>query len=494
MSTAARSAATMPEADSSGPSTPSQGIRRGFLHLLGGSVVGRGLGFVSNLLLSRSLGPDNLGILNLILSTTQTVEMTVRSGVDFGLSYALTGEGASLPEWRQAQIAHAALRVVQLSTLLVGLGVWLWVMPGRGLLPSALPLPRAWLVSVLLVICSLESLGTVQWDLLLIRGRTAALALRQGFFAPLKIVLAWLAALQTGLAGALAGYAVAVACQAIWLWRVGRTLLPWPSQRSFHRPAALALMRDGLPQYLTNVLATLVFLPLLASVARSSGLADVGYLRVGQILVQMFTLLPGALVPVLFVRLRSDGDFGTRIRGAERSLRTLWWSALACLAVFLLIDRWVLTLFFGRDFLPALQATRVLVLGAIAESVGQLLHQPLLASRRMRLFLIAQNGGALLAALAGGLLIPRLGMAGFLSAKLVYGVVPLVLYFCDARGQFMEPRPLDRLLLLSLALIPLCWLPGQGSLPSLWEVGLVVGALGLLALESRSLLRRWGAS
>lgn len=214
-----------------------------------------------------------------------------------------------------------------------------------------------------------------------------------------------------------------------------------------------------------------------------------GFLRVGQILVQLFTMLPGALVPVLFVRLRAEDDFGTRIRGAERSLRTMWWAGLACLVVFLLLDRWVLTLFFGKAFLPALQSTRVLVLGAISESVGQLLHQPLLASRRMRLFLIAQNGAALLAALAGALLIPRLGGAGFLTAKLIYGLVPLLLYFANSRGQFVEPAPLDRLLLLSLGLIPLCWLPSQGTLPSPLEVGLLLGALGLLTLDSRSLLR-----
>lgn len=467
-------------------------LRRGFVHLLGGSLIGRGLSFAANLLLSRALGPDNLGIVNLILSTTQTVEMTVRSGVDFGLSYALTGDGASLSERRQGEIAHSALRVVQASTLLVGLAVWLWVMPGRGLLPPRLPLPRGGLTTMLLLICSLESLGTVQWDLLLIRGRTGALALRQGLFAPLKIVLAWLGAVSSGLAGALGGYALAVAGQTLWLWQIGRSLLPWPRQRHFDGGTALNLMRDGAPQYLTNVVATLVFLPLLAGVGQAAGLADVGFLRVGQILVQLFTMLPGALVPVLFVRLRADSDLEERIRGMERSLRALWWTGLACLVLFLLVDRWVLGLFFGPAFLPALQATRVLVLGAIGESVGQLLHQPLLASRRMRLFLVAQNGGALLAALAGVALIPRIGSAGFLVSKLLYGLVPLVVYFGAARSRFLEPAPLQRLLLLTLALIPICWLPAAGALPGLTELMPLLAIALLLLLDGRSLLRRQG--
>jgi hypothetical protein len=40
------------------------------------------------------------------------------------------------------------------------------------------------------------------------------------------------------------------------------------------------------------------------------------------------------------------------------------------------------------------------------------LHQPLLASRRTRLYFVAQNGAAILAALAGSVLIPRLGVEG----------------------------------------------------------------------------------
>ncbi|MFM7674872.1 MAG: hypothetical protein ACKO5F_04640 [Synechococcus sp.] len=479
----------MADAETSPDSKP--GVRLGFLHLLSGSMAGRALSFGANLLLSRTLGPVNLGLLNLILSATQTVEMTVRSGVDFGLSYALTGEGASLPARRQGEIAHAALRVVQVSTLLVALAVWIWVMPGQGLLPRQLPLPRGWLATVLLLICSLESLGTVQWDLLLIRGRTGALALRQGLFAPLKITVAWLGASLSGLAGALTGYALAVGVQALWLWRIGRTLLPWPRQRHFESSTALQLVKAGIPQYLTNVLATLVFLPLLAGVAKGSGLADVGYLRVGQILVQLFTLLPGALVPVLFMRLRSGADFEERMRGTERSLRALWWSALICLVGFLLVDRWVLILFFGPSFLPALQATRVLVLGAIAESVGLLLHQPLLASRKMGLFLLAQNGAVLLAALTGVLLIPRIGTAGFLAARLLHGLLPVLVYFAAAWPAVQDRGGLLLQLLLTLAAIPICWWPASGTQPAGIELAALLGALVLLGGQGVWLLRGW---
>jgi hypothetical protein len=44
-------------------------------------------------------------------------------------------------------------------------------------------------------------------------------------------------------------------------------------------------------------------------------------------------------------------------------------------------------------------------------------------------------------------------------------------------------------LLLSLALIPICWLPSGGIQPSPTEVGVVVVALAVLAFDGGSLLR-----
>jgi len=457
-------------------------------------VLGRGLGFAFNLLLSRSLGPENLGLFSLILTTTQTVDLTVRGGVDYGITCALTGPGAALAAERQGEIAHTALRVVQLATAVVVLSLWLWVMPGGGLLPRSLPLERGTLVLALVVISSLETLSALQWDLLLVKGRTAALALRQGVFAPGKLLAASLGALVGGLGGALVGFAVVVGVQGSWLRQRCRRLLPWPSQSHFELATAVDLVRQGIPLYATNLMASLVFLPLLAGVARDQGLAEVGFLRVGQIVVQLFTLLPGALMPVLFVRLRESEHLHEQTRGIERSLRLLWWSGLVCLVLYLLLDRWVVPLFFGAAFLPSLQASRVLVLAAVAESLSQVLHQPLLASRRTGLFLLTQNGAALLAAGAGALLIPRLGVGGFLVAKLVFALVPLLTYFAVAQNGFNAAAPLWRHLVLTLALLPLCWLPDQGNNAyAAWEPMALLMALGLLAIDGWP-LRRWVGS
>jgi hypothetical protein len=65
----------------------------------------------------------------------------------------------------------------------------------------------------------------------------------------------------------------------------------------------------------------------------------------------------------------------------------------------------------------------------------------------------------------------------------------MLMYFAAARPEFVNPAPLIRLLVLSLALIPICWLPSSGSQPSPTEVVVVVVALAVLAFDGGSLLR-----
>jgi hypothetical protein len=78
----------------------------------------------------------------------------------------------------------------------------------------------------------------------------------------------------------------------------------------------------------------------------------VGYLRVGQILQQLFALLPGTLVPVLFLRLRQAESFEARMRQVERVFRLLWSLLLLVLLAYALVDGPLIRLFFGASFLP----------------------------------------------------------------------------------------------------------------------------------------------
>ena len=447
--------------------------------------MGRALGFGLNLLLSRSLGPTGLGLFSLVLTTCQTFELTARGGVDYGLSCELTGAAAKRSELDKASVAESALRIVQLSTLVLATALWIWVVPLEGLLPVGLRISRGVAAVALVLIAALESLGGLPWDLLIIAGDTKRVALRQGLFAPLKLLVALAGAASFGVTGALTGYGLASAAQLLWLQRICRPLWSWPKRLWPDWEQAWVLMRSGIALYATNALAALVFLPLVSEVAKDAGVAEVGYLRVGQIMVQLFTLLPGALTPLLFLRLRATTTDDKQV-SFETSLRLIWWLGLAALLAYLLIDQVLIRLFFGEAYLASLQPTRLLVFMAVLDSVNQVLHTPLLASRRTKLFAISQNCGAAAAAGLGWWLIPSMGLQGFLAAKLCFSALPVGIYLLEGWSRFRRTRMVALLLLATIAIAPLCWWP---LAESTWAFALGGLAAFVLILEGQPLLK-----
>lgn len=438
-----------------------------------------------NISLSRSLGPAGLGLFSLVLSTSQAFELTARGGVDYGLTCELTGSAAGRSEQEKASIAACALSLVQTSTLVLALSLWIWVVPCEGLLPIDLRSGREATAAALVVIAILESLSGIPWDLLIISGDTKRGALRQGLFAPLKLLLAVIGAAVCGVPGALIGYGLVSAAQLRWLQKTSRRLWQLPSRFTPDWQRAWRLLRGGMALYGTNAIAALVFLPLMSEVARESGVADVGYLRVGQIMVQLFTLLPGALTPLLFLRLRETSN-DNKQENFETSLRLIWWIGLAALLAYLLVDQTLIQVFFGESYLPSIQPTRLLVLIAVLDSINQVLHTPLLAKRQTQLFAISQNSGALLAAGLGWWLIPSMGLQGFLIAKLCFSAVPVGIYLMEGWSRFRQSRMVIMLLSATLAVAPLCWWPSAGKI---WISALAGFVITVLILEGRPLLR-----
>ena len=429
-------------------------VRRGWLHLAGGAGLGRVGGFLSNLALSRLLGPTDLGLFNLVATTVQTGDTLVRLGGDFALNYELGGEAGALDTPRGRRLTAAFSLQTFLVTLGMLLAIALWLGPGQGLFPASVTPSerRLWGVLVLLMV-GLEVICAVPWEVLLVGRQTRKLALRQGLFLPLRLLLAALGASRGGIGGALLGWTLVALIQPLWLAWTLRGVWPPPlALWRLHGREWRQLLRRGLPFYGANLLASLVFFPLLLSLASRSGLADVGYLRIGQILQQLFALLPGTLVPVLFLRLRQAESFEERMRQVERVFRLLWSLLLLVLLAYALLDGPVIRLFFGAGFLPSLAPTRIMLLTALIEVLLQILIQPLMSSGLMRRYAVLLNGSTLVAALAGWLLVPRLGLNGFLIAKFLVAILPLLPLLLAARRSFAEAQRLLPLLLISAGL------------------------------------------
>ena len=452
--------------------------------LLSGSIIGRSLSFGLNLVLSRTLGPTGLGLFSLVLSTSQSFEIAARAGVDYGLSCELTEQKQPLSKSERSVIAATALQVVGLTSLVLAAVLWVWVVAFNGLLPVGLRISRQGAALALVLIAVLESFGSMPWELLLIAGQTKLVALRQGLFAPLKLLLALLGAKMLGFPGALIGYGVVAAAQWAWLQQKCKHFYTWSSREPPQWSKAWKLVQSGLGLYGTNALAAIVFLPLLAYLAQDSGVAEVGYFRVGQVLVQLFTLIPGAIAPVLFLKLRTSNDEESNKRNSEISLHLVWWIGLTALLLYLLVDHQVVAVFFGKSFLPAIQPTRLLVLMAVLDSISQLLHTPLLASKKTRLFAITQNCAAILAGVIGYWLIPKWGLQGFLAAKIAFSLLPVIIYLKQSWHR-LNPSKILMLSLATALLSPLCWIIDLGA--QLSSVLMIVVAV-ILAVEGKRLL------
>lgn len=439
-------------------------IRRGWFHLASGAAVGRVVGFVSNLLLSRWLGPTDLGLFNLVTTTVQTSDTLVRCGGDYAFNFELGGKPDALKTERGVQFTSALAQLCSVSTILVCVGISTWIWFGQGLLPvSFLVEQRIGITALLLLMIVCECLSASAWEILLVSRRTSELALRQGLFYPLRLLLGAFLALFAGVFGAMAGWSLVAVAQCVWLknllGHLWRPLRIWPLLRpSLHR-----LLRRGLPFYAANLLASMIFYPLLIRVATGSGLADIGYLRVGQILQQLFAFLPATLVPVLFLKLRSETSFLHQVQLIEKPLRIIWFVLLETFLAYCIFDQVIISWLFGSGFDAALLPTRLLLLTALFECLSQLAVQPVLAAGKTRIYGICQNGAAIIAAVLGWFWIPKAGIAAYLIARLLYVTIPLIAFGIPVARNLQQPLRTLPLLLVSFALAVVLLIQGMES-------------------------------
>ena len=431
-------------------------MSRGWLHLASGAGIGRVSGFLSNLLLSRLLGPAELGLFNLVTTTVQTSDTLVRCGADYALNYELGGKSEAIRTDRGIELAGAFTQICSLTTALICSGFVIWTWFGNPIIPSSLPTTQRWIFSgIVLLMIACEGSSVSAWETLLVSHRTAFLALRQGLFFPLRILLAVAFSPFAGVMGAMSGWCIAALLQCFWLRSVLDHLWNpfqiWPIL--WHR--INQLLRRGATFYGTNLLSTIIFYPLLLNVATSSGLVEIGYLRAGQILQQLFAFLPATLVPVLFLKLRGQPTFASQAVGIEKPFRIVWFILLEVLLIYCLIDKFLIYWIFGSDFTSALFPTRLLLLTALFECLSQIVVQPVLASGQTRLYAFWQNIPSLIAALLGWIWIPMSGLSAFLIVRLIYVIIPLLGLGITVSRRFEEPHKFIPIGLVSISLIAL---------------------------------------
>lgn len=429
-------------------------IRRGWFHLASGAGFGRIFGFVSNLLLTRWLGPSDLGLFNLVATTVQTGDILARLGGDYALNYEIGGQPNATNTKRGVYLSQSLSQLCSLSTLSICIAITIWTLLGKGLFPSSVSgAYRLILTLALILMIACEGLSASAWEVLLASHQTAAFALRQGLFYPLRLLFAAFGALYLGVLGAMMGWNIIALFQCFWLKsQLGSLWTPfqlWPPLLSGLR----RLLQRGLSFYASNFLSSLIFYPLILQVATTSGLNEIGYLRSGQILQQLFAIIPSTLVPVLFLKLRSSQDFSDQVSIIEKPLRLIWLLLIEVLLVYCLFDQPLIVNLFGSDYLPALIPTRLLLITSLFECLAQLLVQPFLATAQVRLYAFWQNASALCCAFLGWFWIPSSGLVAYLSVRLLYVIVPLIGFAIPVSHHFRRTKSLFVLLFVSMSLL-----------------------------------------
>ena len=430
------------------------GLRRGWFHLASGAGSGRILGFLSNMLISRWLGPTNLGLFNLVTTTVQTCDTLVRCGGDYAINYELGADSQRIYTQEGVKTATALTQICSISTALICVLVAIWVSFGRGLFPPDLHSHHRLIYTILLFLMMVSEGGCASaWELLLISHRTAPLALRQGLFYPSRLLFAAIGAFTFGLSGAMCGWIVVSLFQVIWLKNLLRNL--WSPFKIFplYLIKITSLLRRGLPFYGSNLLTSIVFYPLLVQVATDSGLAQIGYLRVGQILQQLFAFLPATLVPLLFLKLRGKPSFEDQAILIETPFRIIWLILLETLLLYCIFEKNLVYSLFGQDFISASLPTRLLLLTALFESLSQLIVQPLLATGQTRIYALWQNGSAVISAFLGWLWIPIYGFSGYLIVKALFVLIPLLGFAIPVAKNFRQSQKSLPLTIVSLLLV-----------------------------------------
>ena len=150
-------------------------LRKGFLHLFSGSILGRAISFLLNIVLSRFLGPSSLGLYALALNAIQSFDLFTKLGLDYGLSLELTSNrkdpSCSEVSDIELKVVSQSLSLIIISSLIGVLGFGLWLLPGDAYLPQLSVVNHRTIISLLLLVaCFLEAINSFLWDILRISG------------------------------------------------------------------------------------------------------------------------------------------------------------------------------------------------------------------------------------------------------------------------------------------------------------------------------------
>lgn len=390
------------------------------------SIVSKLANFIALPILARLLGPQALGIYNIVFSLAQSGQGFSSLGVEVALQrngsqYKTTGTEAVGRLFGVGLIMNCSVSAT------TGLAVWLF----RESLAKhwlAQPSVAPWL-GLTAIIITLQPLSSIPLLFLASLQDFRAYALRSSletvFSSTLTVLLAW----QMGLSGALLGMVLAAIARILWSYLIVKPVLQSREIRlrcDHFWQELQSILKFGFPYYLGNILlGALVGLPLMGLVSQYGGLEQLGYLRVAQSMAALIGFIPTAIAPAAISYLSDTSVENQESYQYLKSvhLRGVWILLLVPTCVVSLILPDVIHLLFGSAYQQATILSRLLLwISALAGVTSVLIQYLVVAGKTVRVG-YSSLLGVTCWVVAAFVLVPRYSTLGFLVSQAISQVV-----------------------------------------------------------------------
>ncbi|MBN3894914.1 MAG: oligosaccharide flippase family protein [Nostoc sp. NOS(2021)] len=380
-------------------------------------------------IIARLLGPQSLGIYNIVISLAQTVQGF--SGL--GIEIALQRNGArhqTIGTEAIGRLFGVAFTLICSVNVVMGLGVWLF----------RKPLAEHWLtepgvspwLGAAAILAGLQPLGNIPLLFLVGLQDFRAYAIRSSLGLIVGNTVTLLSAWQFGLKGAIGGLILSAVLQIVWSYLIVKPVLQakaihlrfdhfWQEVRS--------ILKFGLPYYLgTNLLFSLINLPLMGLVSHYSGLESLGYLRAAQNMGSLVGFIPLAIAPAVISHLSaSSTNEGQHGYLKSVHLRSVWILLLLSSSTTCLFLPNLITWLFGTDYQPAIILAWLFLWASVLTGITAVSIQYLVVDGKTARVGWGSTIGAVCWVLPALVLIPRYGALGFLISHVTSSIVEVLL-------------------------------------------------------------------
>jgi len=368
------------------------------------------LGIAVAIIIARVLGPEGKGAFALIILVPTLLATLGNLGIGIANIYF----GGS-KKYRPAELASNSLIAA------LGLGVTLsvaFLVYYHSFHPSFLRDADPLYLSLAVIILPLSLLTMYFSYILLGQDRIKEfnlIHLLQGG-ASLVLILFLLLALKGGIFGAILAWAGATLVATIVSILLVRraTNIRW----SFHPLIFRDSLKFGIKGYLGNVIQFLNYRLDMLLVAFFMSVTFVGYYSISVAMAEALWYFPAAVGTVIFARTP-----GLSAEEANKSTpvicrNTLFITILAALVLFAL-GKYIISLFFGSAFLPAVQPLWILLPGVVALSICKVLSNEITGRGRPMINTVAAAVSLAVNIPLNLLLIPKMGIAGAALASTI---------------------------------------------------------------------------